>query len=229
MTRKKDNPYQKLKELLMSESQDCMICGCSFIPNMSQNYCDSCISDNFKGTAPVIPLEQKLKYEVFRLGDYAIIKMPADPTYLQREGEDMRHCLVYAYKMYAAAMERGETEQYSLIDLNTGEPHVDIEVAITKPTYSRAVKHPTVTQIRGKENQCPPDDKFIDILVRFLKEYGKERGWQLFHPGHPNFDGKLDGHLVIRRDAELKGLSSSARFFINLPKVFLDDVKSEVD
>jgi len=149
-------------------------------------------------SAPEIPLDRKLRHEVFRQGHLSILQLPADPLWLLREGQEMRHCLSIAFQEYAAAQDRGEIQLYSVIDNRTGRPVVDIELALTRPTYSDPVDEPTITQVRGVANQCPPDPEFLPILGAFFEWAARDLGWRLYNPDNPNFDGQLDGLLVMR-------------------------------
>jgi hypothetical protein len=152
---------------------------------------------------PDYTLEQKRVHVVYETGGYIFLKLPHDPDFIRREGLSMQHCLSVAHRDYCERMIGGQIEVYSMTDATTGKPAVDIEVALTKPSYNKPVAHPTVTQIRGPRNQLPPDDKHMPALVEFLSVYGKEKGWVLSGHGVTNFDGRTDGDVVIERWKEL--------------------------
>lgn len=141
---------------------------------------------------PVILLEDKLKYEVYRKGSYSMLKMPPDVDFIRREGIDMHHCLTYLHESYCAAVIDGNIELYSLIDNQTGDPKVDVEVALIKDYNGRTVEGPTVVQVRGKANECPPKKQFLPILVEF---FGRNSWWWR-DKYIRNFDGKMDGYLT---------------------------------
>jgi hypothetical protein len=147
-----------------------------------------------------IPLAEKMKHCVWSGERHHVIQLPADPDWLQREGYDMQHCLQYLHHRYAEAQRRGDIALYSMIDL-TGKPVVDIELALN---YGYGVPgrvgHPTLNQIRGFRNECPPADQYIADLVRFLRAIGPD--WILTH-GRSNFDGVADGNMLARRWKEL--------------------------
>ena len=91
-----------------------------------------------------------------------------------------------------------------MTDKRDNRPRVDIEVALTKGSYSsQPITKPTVTQIRGIRNECPPKDEYLLDLMAFLTEYGSN--WLI--TGHPvrNFDGRTDGDLVLARWQQLQG------------------------
>jgi hypothetical protein len=144
-----------------------------------------------------IPLDQKLTHEVFRYGDFAVLLIPNDEQFIRREGFDMQHCLISAYHSYCERAKAKEIELFSLIDLKDGDPKVDIEVALTISSYSGKVPHPVVFQIRGKRNECPPKAEYVPALMAFFNSYGKEHGWKLSGHGFRNFDGKVDGDLLV--------------------------------
>jgi len=141
---------------------------------------------------PIIPLEDKLQYEVYRIGTYSILKMPLDVDFIQREGIDMHHCLTYLHESYCAAMLNGNIELYSLIDNKMGDPKVDVEVALVKDYNGRTVEGPTVVQVRGKANECPPKQQFLPILAEFFDK----NNWRWKDKYIRNFDGKMDGYLT---------------------------------
>jgi hypothetical protein len=114
---------------------------------------------------------------------------------------DMRHCLAVAYSDYCRRMRAGEIEVYSLTHHPTNMPVVDIEVALTRSSYGGPVDgptvSPTVSQIRGIANQCPPDDSFLPHLMEFLRIAGSR--WKIEGHSVGTFDGKCDGDLVTGR------------------------------
>lgn len=145
-----------------------------------------------------IPLDKKLVHEVFRYGDFSVLLIPHDEQFIRREGFDMQHCLISAYHSYCERAKAKEIELFSLIDLKDGDPKVDIEVALTISSYSGRVPYPVVFQIRGKRNECPPKAEYIPALMAFFDSYGKQHNWKLFGHGFRNFDGKIDGDLLVR-------------------------------
>lgn len=154
----------------------------------------------FKQQAREVPAEEKEQHVVFRHGPYIFLKLPgSDPSFVQREGQDMEHCLAVAHEDYCRRIRAGEIDVYSMTDTRDNKPKVDIEVALKKPSYNKAVPAPTVTQIRGPRNLVPPEDKYLEALVGFFEEYGKPRGWRVNGHGVVNFDGKVDGDLLVRR------------------------------
>jgi len=151
-----------------------------------------------------IPLEKKLAHEVFRSGNYVFLKMPQDETFIQREGIDMQHCLAVAHKDYCKRMVNAEIDLFSMTDLTTGLPVVDIEIALTRSSYGGPVKQPTVTQLRGMRNECPPKDAYLPAIAAFFESYGKD--WKL--TGIRSFDGRFDGEEFLRRWNAIKGSQS---------------------
>lgn len=137
-------------------------------------------------------LEQKRKYIVFENGDYAILKYPIDIEFVHQEGLDMNHCLGCRSiaEAYTQRMQNGEQEQYSLISLKDGKPRVDIELSLTQSSYDGPVSEPTITQIRGYANQCPPDDEYLDTIHKFFE----------LHP-----EWKVKGHKVVNFDRQIDG------------------------
>ena len=110
----------------------------------------------------------------------------------------MRHCLEVAHHDYSQRMAAGEIEVYSMTDIRYNMPRVDIEVALTKSSYSyNKIEKPSVTQIRGIRNECPPKDEYLPSLMAFFADYGK--GWSLTDHRVANFDGRTDGDLVVKR------------------------------
>lgn len=148
---------------------------------------------------PKYTLQEKMKHKVFEWGDFVVLKLPLDTDFVQREGISMSHCLSVAQTDYVDRMKKGEIEIYSLTDKRDGEPKVNIEVAITKASYmATPVSSPTVYQIRGPKNACPPIDPHLKPLVEFFRSQ-KDRGWRLWGHGCKNFDGKVDGDELARR------------------------------
>ena len=147
-------------------------------------------------------LEARLEHEVFRQGDYAIIDLGHDEELVYWEGVQMQHCLGYrsTAKDYCSRIASGGIKVFSLVDLKDGAPKVDIEVAITRPSYSTDVDQPTVTQVRGPRNQVPPDDEYLPVIVKFFEENPE---WRVSGHGVKNFDGQVDGDLVTARLKEI--------------------------
>lgn len=154
---------------------------------------------------PDYTLEQKRAHVVYENGGYLFLKLPHDPDFIQREGQLMQHCLAVAHRDYCSRMVAGQIEVYSQTDATTGKPVVNIEVALTKPSYNKAVTKPTVTQIRGMRNELPPKDAYLPSLVAFLQDYGAPKGWVLTDHGVVNFDGRTDGDAVMARWKQLQG------------------------
>jgi hypothetical protein len=152
-----------------------------------------------------IPMEQKREHVVHEYGPYVFLKLPLDPDFIQREGIDMQHCLAVAHHDYCNRMRSGQIEVYSLTDTRDGLPKVDIEVALTKPSYNVAVDQPTVTQIRGPRNELPPKDEFLPALMDFFEKFGGPRGWRLTDHGVRNFDGRTDGDVMLARWKQIQG------------------------
>jgi len=173
-------------------------------------------------TVPKISLEDKLKHEVYRTrdGQWIFLKMPTDENFIQREGVDMRHCLSVAYKDYCARMRTAEIDLYSMIDATKGKPVVDIEIALTKSSYGGPVGQPTVTQLRGEANECPPQDKYLPALAEFFSAFGKN--WKL--TGVRSFDGRFDGEEFLKRWHALGnprlGESTAKDFILDNPSPF---------
>lgn len=158
-------------------------------------------------TVPKFSLEEKMKHCVFETEKYAFLKIPEDETFIRREGIDMQHCLSVSHVSYCDRMKKGEIALYSMIEKDTGKARVDIEIALEIPSYNRVkVVSPSVTQIRGPKNQCPPDDELLLSLMKFFARYGKEKGYVLAGHGYKNFDGRLDGDLLCKRFMELRKL-----------------------
>ncbi len=156
-----------------------------------------------KEPPPEIPLETKNQWKVWEGENFAVLKLPADPAVIQREGVDMNHCLQVLHVPYSDSQARGDIELYSMIDKKTGKPVVDIEVALKRGHGVPVnVDQPTVMQVRGVGNQCPPSDNYVPELMQFFHEYGAD--WKLSH-GYPNFDGKPDGALTAKRWEQLQG------------------------
>jgi hypothetical protein len=154
---------------------------------------------------PKYSLEQKRAHVVYEYGGYIFIKLPEDPDFIRREGIDQEQCLAVAHRDYCERMKKGEIEVYSMTDATTGKPVVDIEVALTKGSYSRAkVERPAVTQVRGIRNEMPPRDEYLEPLMVFFQKYGESKGWQLIGHGVRNFDGRADGEMTLARWQELQ-------------------------
>jgi hypothetical protein len=158
---------------------------------------------------PDYTLEQKRAYGVYEYGPYLFLKLPVDHDFVRREGINMRHCLASAYPSYCRRMEAKEIEVYSMTDTRDNLPKVDIEVALIKASYSQVkFDKPVVSQIRGPANECPPKDEYLEPLMAFFQNYGKE--WQLTSHGVLNFDGRLDGDVVVARWRQLQAGAASA-------------------
>lgn len=145
----------------------------------------------------IIPIEDKIKMKVFEHGNYIFYPLPLDEEFIRREGWDMQHCLAFCQKDYCNRMRDKKIEVYSMTDKTTNMPVVDIEVALVDSSYGGPVDGPTVTQIRGMRNQCPPKDDYIPSLMEFFKNYGE--GWKLGGHGVKNFDYQMDGELLLER------------------------------
>lgn len=150
----------------------------------------------------VVPIAKKEALASFRSGNYIFYRLPADEEWVRREGWDMSHCLAYCQDDYCRRMRAGEIEVWSMTDAGTNAPVVDIEVALTRSSYGGDVPRPTVSQIRGVANQCPPEDDYLPHIISFFSEVGA--GWSVQAHGTKNFDSQLDGDLVMRRWAEVK-------------------------
>ena len=147
-----------------------------------------------------MPLFEKIKRAVFRHGHYFVMEMPADPEFLYHEGVAMQHCLEFCYREYAERMKSGAQRQFSLINLRDGLPKVNIELSLTRSSYSGPVTEEVITQIRGQRNQCPPDDRYLLTIVEFLNQ----SGFKYTNHGIRNFDGRCDGDLVFDRWLEIQ-------------------------
>lgn len=154
--------------------------------------------------APTYTLDQKRAHVVHEAGGYIFLKLPHDPDFIRREGVDMSHCLSTAHRDYCERMIAGQIEVYSQTEIATGKPVIDIEVALTKPSYNKPVTRPTVTQIRGPRNQLPPDDRHLPALMDFLTNYGGPKGWQVTGHNVTNFDRRADGDVVMARWKQLQ-------------------------
>lgn len=152
-------------------------------------------------------IDQKREHLVYESGGYIFLKLPTDPEFIRAEGKKMSHCLSVAHHDYCQRMEAKEIEVYSQTDAQTGNPVVDIEVALLKPSYNKAVDRPTVTQIRGVRNQVPPKDEYLPALMDFFKHYGQKQGWAIWGHGVRNFDGVVDGDALLKRWEELQAKS----------------------
>lgn len=159
--------------------------------------------------APTYTLDQKRTHLVYETGGYIFLKLPHDKDFIRREGVDMSHCLSTAYGDYCERMIAGQIEVYSQTEIATGKPVIDIEVALTKPSYNKPVTRPTVTQIRGPRNQLPPDDRHLPALMDFLTNYGGPKGWQVTGHHVVNFDGRADGDVVMARWKHLQNKGSA--------------------
>ena len=152
---------------------------------------------------PEYTLDQKRAHIVYETADYLFFKLPNDPAFVQREGKSMSHCLNGCHHSYVSRMQGGEIEVYSMTDKRDNKPRVNIEVALTKGSYSsRKVEKPAVTQIRGIRNECPPKDEYLPALMDFFQNYGAN--WQLSSHDVNNFDGRIDGDRVLSRWQELQ-------------------------
>lgn len=114
------------------------------------------------------------------------------------------NCLSTAYSDYCARMKAGQIEVYSQTRKADNTPVIDIEVALTKSSYGGPVEHPSVTQIRGVANECPPKDEYLPALMEFFENYGKPRSWAVTNHGTRNFDGRTDGDAVTARWNQIK-------------------------
>jgi hypothetical protein len=156
---------------------------------------------NVKPPEPVT-LKKKLEKKVFSGDMYDFIELEPTPEAYQREGYDMEHCLSYLYDEYSQFARDKKIIVYSMIDV-IGIPQLDIELALTEGCGVKIkVDKPTVMQIRGVRNQCPPADYLLDDLFLFLNNYGKD--WIIEH-NYPNFDGKCDGRVVTKYFKEYNG------------------------
>lgn len=156
-----------------------------------------------RNAPPIVSVDKKMELSRFTSGDYMFYPLPADEEWVRREGWDMSHCLAICQDDYCRRMRKGEIEVWSMTHIPTNTPVVDIEVAITRSSYGGPVFRPTVSQIRGVANQCPPDDDLLPHIVSFLNsEVGS--AWHVGDHGVKNFDRRLDGDLVMRRIAQLE-------------------------
>lgn len=148
-------------------------------------------------------LYQKKPHIVWSGQNYDFLLLPPNEDWVEREGWEMNHCLSWLQREYAEAARQGEIRLYSMID-RQGKAVVDIELALTRGCGIRKwYKRPTVIQIRGNSNECPPAPEYIEDLEGFFRSYGSR--WA-FEFKAPNFDKKIDCSLFIRevmkRDAE---------------------------
>jgi len=151
---------------------------------------------------PIVSVDRKMELSRFTSGDYMFYPLPPDEEWVRREGCDMYHCLAVCQDSYCHRMRMGEIEVWSMTHIPTNTPVVDIEVAITRSSYGGPVSRPTVSQVRGVANQCPPDDELLPHIVSFFNsEVGS--AWHVGEHGVKNFDNQLDGDLVMRRWAAL--------------------------
>jgi hypothetical protein len=148
-------------------------------------------------------LEEKVEKAIFRHGPFIVMEMPADEAFLHQEGLDMRHCLQQCYSSYSQRIASGSQRHFSLVDTRDGKPKVDIELSISNSSYSGPVAQPSVTQIRGIENQCPPSDEYIRPIVEFIQS----QGFKAIGHDVSNFDGQCDGQLVWDRWLELQDVN----------------------
>lgn len=146
-------------------------------------------------------LEEKVDKAIFKHGPFVVLEMPADPAFLHQEGLDMHHCLEQCYSSYSQRIASGSQRHFSLVDTRDGKPKVDMELAVSNSSYSGPVPQPSVTQIRGVANQCPPSDEYIEPVVKFLLS----QGFKIIGHDVSNFDGRCDGQLVWDRWLELGG------------------------
>jgi hypothetical protein len=160
----------------------------------------------------VVSVEEKMRLAQFVSGNYIFYRLPADEEWVRREGWDMSHCLATCQKDYCRRMRAGEIEVWSMTDVGSNTPVVDIEVALTRSSYGGDVPRPTVSQIRGVANQCPPKDDFLPHIVAFM-ESPIGSGWDVCGHGVRNFDSRNDGDLVMRRWASIScdGIHTSAQ------------------
>jgi hypothetical protein len=147
---------------------------------------------------PPVPLAEKLKTRVWTGTAHHVIELIPTADVYQREGFEMGHCLQYLHEEYAAAAARGDNTNYSLIDFD-GKALVDVEVVLKKSAFIEGrFSRPTVVQVRGFRNQCPPRDDLLPDLMGFLEHNVKTHNWDLT-PDVSNFDGKHDGRLTVNR------------------------------
>jgi hypothetical protein len=151
----------------------------------------------------VVTIEEKMKLASAIIGDYLFYPLPADEEWVRREGWDMSHCLAVCQTDYCRRMKRGEIEVYSMTHIPTNTPVVDIEVALTRSSYGGPVSVPTVSQVRGVANQCPPRDDYLPSLISFKESFGVL--WKWMSHSVKNFDDRNDGDLMMRRWAQLEG------------------------
>lgn len=161
-------------------------------------------SSSNRKAPPIVSMDKKMELSRFTSGEYMFYPLPADEEWVRREGWDMSHCLAVCQEDYCRRMRKGEIEVWSMTHIPTNTPVVDIEVAITRSSYGGPVFRPTVSQIRGVANQCPPEDDLLPHIVSFFNsEVGS--AWHVGDHGVKNFDSRLDGDLVMRRWAQLEG------------------------
>lgn len=147
-------------------------------------------------------IEFKRNLAVFADGNYIFYPLPFDEEFIRREGVAMDHCLSFAHFDYCRRMRNGEIIVYSMTDVVTNTPVVDIELALTKSSYGGPVTKPSVTQIRGVRNELPPRNEYLDSLIHFLSFYGID--WQVESHGVKNFDSKCDGDVLFDHYRKLK-------------------------
>ena len=150
-------------------------------------------------------IEFKKSLAVYCVDNYIFYELPHDENFIKNEGIAMNHCLAYDYCNYCRRMKNKEIAVYSMTNVLSNTPVVDIEVALTKSSYGGTVDSPTVSQIRGVANECPPKDEYLIPLMKFFKEYGYKHNWQLVHK-IKNFDSQIDGILTTERYNLLLGI-----------------------
>jgi hypothetical protein len=143
----------------------------------------------------------------FEYRGYRFVKLPGDAATLMIEGGYMQHCLGDAKtaELYAQRIRDGKQEVWSMIDLYTRRPVVNIEVALTESSYGGSVGHPTVSQVRGVRNECPPKPQYILALAWFFLEHPE---WILCNHGIRGCDGKVDGDEFVRANREMETVPS---------------------
>lgn len=145
-------------------------------------------------------INYKKRNSVFSDDEYIFYELPCSEEFIRQEGILMEHCLEYANNDYCRRMIAGEIKVFSMTNKHTNMPVVDIEVAFTKSSYGGPVSKPTVSQIRGIRNECPPKDDYIPSLIKFFESYGRD--W-IVQTDIKNFDGQTDGIILYKRWNEL--------------------------
>lgn len=147
---------------------------------------------------------------IFSYGRFAFYEMPDDVSWLISEGKAMNHCLQVPHVAieYARRLSEGSQRQFSMVDTayNALTPVVDIELSLKTSSYAGPVDQPSVTQIRGYENECPPKDAYLDAIAAFFSEVGRD--WHISDHSTPNFDGQCDGKKFLDR---LKAIAQARR------------------